>query len=279
MHEADQQAALRTRVDAVAPDGTLVLMFHSLAAIMDGGQWNALRLGHYAYYSTPGDGRHAGRAGHDRHLRAPVPAVRRHGGAARPRAAARTRPLWPSCSPPSRPRGSRTRHAVGALGEAVARTVTALRARLEEHRAAGRRVYGYAAASRAVSLLLPGRGGPHAARRRRRRLARQARKAHAGHRRAGDRAGGARRRGARTSCWCSSPTCWTRCGAPCRRSPPTGGWTRASPRPARCAPARWCACARRSAAPSPAARAAGPGAASPAAAARSRPARPRRSAR
>ena len=54
MHEADQQAALRTRVDAVAPDGTLVLMFHSLAAIMDGGQWNALRLGHYAYYSTPG---------------------------------------------------------------------------------------------------------------------------------------------------------------------------------------------------------------------------------
>jgi C-methyltransferase-like protein len=43
--------------------------------------------------------------------------------------------------------------AVGALGVAVGRTVTRLRAQLEEHRAAGRRVYGYAAASRAVSLL------------------------------------------------------------------------------------------------------------------------------
>ena len=54
MHDADQRAALRTRVGAVAPGGTLVLLFHSLAAIMDGGQWNALRLGHFAYYSTPG---------------------------------------------------------------------------------------------------------------------------------------------------------------------------------------------------------------------------------
>jgi hypothetical protein len=43
--------------------------------------------------------------------------------------------------------------AVGALGDAVGRTVARLRAQLEEHRAAGRRVYGYAAASRAVSLL------------------------------------------------------------------------------------------------------------------------------
>ncbi|MDT7552550.1 MAG: hypothetical protein QOI16_1086, partial [Pseudonocardiales bacterium] len=43
--------------------------------------------------------------------------------------------------------------AVADLGGSVGRTVTALRAQLEEHRAAGRRVYGYAAASRAVSLL------------------------------------------------------------------------------------------------------------------------------
>ena len=109
MHEADQQAALRTRIDAVAPDGTLVLMFHSLAAIMDGGQWNALRLGHYAYYSTPG------MVGMLAELGMTVTSAHRfplYGGTVvltASRGGARTRPLWTSCSPPSGPPGSRTR--------------------------------------------------------------------------------------------------------------------------------------------------------------------------
>ncbi len=53
MHAADQRAALRARADRLADGGTLVLQFHSLAAVVAERQWNALRLGHYAYYSTP----------------------------------------------------------------------------------------------------------------------------------------------------------------------------------------------------------------------------------
>jgi hypothetical protein len=52
MHAPDQSAALAERVARVAPGGVLFLQYHSLAAIIGGGQWNALRHGHYAYYST-----------------------------------------------------------------------------------------------------------------------------------------------------------------------------------------------------------------------------------
>ncbi len=53
MHDADQAAALAARVGRLAPDGILLIQFHSLASILRGGQWNALRHGHFAYYSTP----------------------------------------------------------------------------------------------------------------------------------------------------------------------------------------------------------------------------------
>ena len=52
MHAADQSAALAERVSRVAPGGVLLLQYHSLDAIVRGGQWNALRHGHYAYYSA-----------------------------------------------------------------------------------------------------------------------------------------------------------------------------------------------------------------------------------
>ncbi|GAB2657748.1 methyltransferase domain-containing protein [Prescottella soli] len=51
MHEPDQRAAFRERAAAVADDGVLLLQFHSLAAILSSGEWNALRHGHFAYYS------------------------------------------------------------------------------------------------------------------------------------------------------------------------------------------------------------------------------------
>ena len=38
---------------ATAPGGVLLLQFHTLAAIVADGGWNALRHGHYAYYATP----------------------------------------------------------------------------------------------------------------------------------------------------------------------------------------------------------------------------------
>jgi hypothetical protein len=52
MHSADQSAALAERVARVAPGGVLLLQYHSLGTIIRCGQWNALRHGHYAYYST-----------------------------------------------------------------------------------------------------------------------------------------------------------------------------------------------------------------------------------
>ena len=52
MHAADQQPALAERTARVAPGGVLLLQYHALSTIIGGRQWNALRHGHYAYYST-----------------------------------------------------------------------------------------------------------------------------------------------------------------------------------------------------------------------------------
>ncbi len=52
MHSADQSAALAERASRVAPGGILLLQYHSLGTIVRLGQWNVLRHGHYAYYST-----------------------------------------------------------------------------------------------------------------------------------------------------------------------------------------------------------------------------------
>lgn len=51
MHEPDQAAAVTRRARATARDGVLLFQFHSLATIVAQGQWNALRHGHFAYYS------------------------------------------------------------------------------------------------------------------------------------------------------------------------------------------------------------------------------------
>ena len=52
MHAADQHQALAERTARVAPGGVLLLQYHALSTIIGSGQWNALRHGHYAYYST-----------------------------------------------------------------------------------------------------------------------------------------------------------------------------------------------------------------------------------
>ena len=52
MHAANQSTALAERTARVAPGGVLLLQYHSLETIIREGQWNALRHGHYAYYST-----------------------------------------------------------------------------------------------------------------------------------------------------------------------------------------------------------------------------------
>jgi hypothetical protein len=52
MHAADQSAALAERAARMRPGGVLLLQYHSLETIVRRGQWNALRHGHYAYYSA-----------------------------------------------------------------------------------------------------------------------------------------------------------------------------------------------------------------------------------
>jgi hypothetical protein len=52
MHAADQRAALAERAARLSPGGVLLLQYHALSKILASGQWNALRHGHFAYYST-----------------------------------------------------------------------------------------------------------------------------------------------------------------------------------------------------------------------------------
>src|SRR5215469_8399303 len=52
MHAANQAIAIDERAARLAPGGVLLLQYHSLDTIVRLGQWNALRHGHYAYYST-----------------------------------------------------------------------------------------------------------------------------------------------------------------------------------------------------------------------------------
>jgi hypothetical protein len=52
MHAEDQAAAVSERAVRLAEGGVLLLQYHSLETIIRLGQWNALRHGHYAYYSA-----------------------------------------------------------------------------------------------------------------------------------------------------------------------------------------------------------------------------------
>jgi hypothetical protein len=51
MHEPDQRSAFERRAQVTRADGVLLLQYHSLVTIVEKGQWNALRHGHFAYYS------------------------------------------------------------------------------------------------------------------------------------------------------------------------------------------------------------------------------------
>ena len=160
MHAPDQRAALAERAARLAPGGVLLLQYHCLGAIVDGLQWNALRHGHYAYYSTPalvGMLAEVGLSAVTAH-RYPlyggtVLLVARHTGV--PDAAHMSVPDAALAEVVDGEEGSGVRDpdAVGTLQRSVARTATWLRGTLEAERAAGRRVYGYCAASRAVALL------------------------------------------------------------------------------------------------------------------------------
>lgn len=156
MHEADQEDGLRRRTDAVAPGGVLLVEFHAFATIVEHRQWNALRHGHYAYYSV------TALVG----MLESVGFETTHGfwfelyGGTVMLAARRDR------EPGPRDRGSvdalladdvrigaTDPDRAGELDAAAGRIAEEVRRHLIEARAAGRRVVGYGAASRAVPLL------------------------------------------------------------------------------------------------------------------------------
>lgn len=51
MHEPDQRTAVGRRLSRLKAGGVLIVQFHSLEAIVRQRQWNALRHGHFAYFS------------------------------------------------------------------------------------------------------------------------------------------------------------------------------------------------------------------------------------
>jgi hypothetical protein len=156
MHSADQAAGLAERAAAVAEDGVLLMQFHTLAAIVADGGWNALRHGHFAYYSVPVLSRMLEGVGFE-----PVHAFLfdLYGGtvllAARRRGA-------PGPSDPvsvstmaerEQQLGVTDPGVVARLEDATRASADALREHLTASAAQGRSVLGYAAASRAVPLL------------------------------------------------------------------------------------------------------------------------------
>jgi C-methyltransferase C-terminal domain/Putative zinc binding domain/Methyltransferase domain len=157
MHCADQSAAIAERAARVAPGGVLLVQFHSLAAIVGRGQWNALRHGHFAYYSAVALSRLLADAGF---VLRTAWTFDLYGGTV---LLAATRADSRAGSEPDESvlnllaseelAGIRDPAVVGGLQQLVTASTDALRAWLIGQQQAGRRVLAYGAASRAVALL------------------------------------------------------------------------------------------------------------------------------
>lgn len=152
MHEPDQCLAFRERARSTAENGALLLQFHSLEAIVRDGQWNALRHGHFAYYSLGSLTHHLEAVGmsiaaawdFDLYggtvLIAAVHGSANGSGGAVSDVADRERSLV-------------CRSRVASLQNAADAHARTLRRWLEYEASVGRRVFAYGAASRAVALF------------------------------------------------------------------------------------------------------------------------------
>jgi hypothetical protein len=156
MHAADQHAALAERAARLTSGGVLLLQYHSLETIMHDGQWNALRHGHYAYYSTTALASMLAEHG----LRARTAwRFDLYGGTVLLAASAAANGFT---GPDTAVRslldgeartGVRDPAVVSGLQRDMQRRATGLRDWLATERSAGRTILGYGAASRAVALL------------------------------------------------------------------------------------------------------------------------------
>ena len=157
MHAPDQAAALAERATRVAAGGVLLLQYHALDTIVRHGQWNALRHGHFAYYSAAAltamlatVGFRARRAWEFELYGGTVLLAASRGGDGSALTADGSVPALLT-------RDSRTGvcdpGALARLQEDARAKAAGLRDWLTAERAAGRAVLGYGAASRAVALL------------------------------------------------------------------------------------------------------------------------------
>jgi len=153
MHEPDQRSALARRAEATGPAGVLLLQYHSIVTIVEQGQWNALRHGHFAYYSLTTLTRLLDQAGM-RIVTAwefdlyggTVLLAAVHGEAEADESVLRILATEEAL-------GITGPAAFGALQRSADQHVESLRNWLEDEVAAGRTILAYGAASRAVALF------------------------------------------------------------------------------------------------------------------------------
>lgn len=157
MHDRDQKAALLERVGHLAPDGVLLMMIHNFASVVRVGMWNALKNGHFAYYTTPTLVKMAEEVGLEAVGAWEYPlyqdgttllAFARRGSRWGGRSADVTRVVEKETV-----EGVLDPQRVASLGTALDETVVAIRTYLDDARASGLRVAGYGAASRTAALL------------------------------------------------------------------------------------------------------------------------------
>ena len=157
MHATNQSAALAERIARVAPRGVLALQYHSLASIIRQGQWNALRHGHFAYYSTTAVVEMLASKGFAARV---AWCFDLYGGTVLLVASREAEPhltlsetALPELLSEDTRVGVRDPGAVGRLQSDAQSHTQGLRDWLVARRSAGRSVLGYGAASRAVALL------------------------------------------------------------------------------------------------------------------------------
>lgn len=153
MHEPDQRAAFARRAQVTRRRGVLLLQYHSIVTIVEQGQWNALRHGHFAYYSLTTLTRLLSAVGmsivsaweFDLYggtvLLAAV-----HGKAEPDQSVLGILAIEEAL-------GITSPHVVGCLQHRADQHAESLRSWLEEEAQAGRTVFAYGAASRAVALF------------------------------------------------------------------------------------------------------------------------------
>ncbi|MGH1561912.1 hypothetical protein [Mumia sp. DW29H23] len=157
MHDREQRPAFVERLEHLDDDGVVAMMIHNVASILRVGMWNALKSGHFAYYSTPALVSMANEIGLTAVGAWEYPLYQngttmlvfakdgsRWGGQAPEVTALIERETAEGITDPER---------VAALGRALEESVASIRAYLSDATGRGLTVAGYGAASRTSSLL------------------------------------------------------------------------------------------------------------------------------